>query len=157
MQAKRQVGSNIKPFIYSAALEKGYTLASILNDAPINQWVDSKWFDIEHINGDLHRISAKQAFKDMPANTAFAVQFYSQESQITRSEFLPNFILAAPGLDSKVIASTKTSVDNETQLELQPYLQPFTTDAQLQVSDDDETPWMGANYLYDSYTKPTFK
>ncbi|GAA0822883.1 PBP1A family penicillin-binding protein [Colwellia asteriadis] len=37
-QAKRQVGSNIKPFIYSAALEQGYTLASILNDAPINQW-----------------------------------------------------------------------------------------------------------------------
>ncbi|TGE83104.1 penicillin-sensitive transpeptidase [Pseudoalteromonas sp. KS88] len=38
VQAKRQVGSNIKPFIYSAALENGYTLASILNDAPINQW-----------------------------------------------------------------------------------------------------------------------
>lgn len=37
-QAKRQVGSNIKPFIYSAALEKGLTLASIINDAPINQW-----------------------------------------------------------------------------------------------------------------------
>jgi penicillin-binding protein 1A len=37
-QAKRQVGSNIKPFIYSAALEHGYTLASIINDAPINQW-----------------------------------------------------------------------------------------------------------------------
>lgn len=37
-QAKRQVGSNIKPFIYSAALNSGYTLASIINDAPINQW-----------------------------------------------------------------------------------------------------------------------
>ena len=37
-QAKRQVGSNIKPFIYSAALEDGYTLASIINDAPINHW-----------------------------------------------------------------------------------------------------------------------
>lgn len=37
-QAKRQVGSNIKPFIYSAALEQGYTLASLFNDAPINQW-----------------------------------------------------------------------------------------------------------------------
>lgn len=37
-QAKRQVGSNIKPFIYSAALDSGYTLASIVNDAPINQW-----------------------------------------------------------------------------------------------------------------------
>lgn len=40
-QAKRQVGSNIKPFIYSAALENGYTLASIMNDAPIHQWDSS--------------------------------------------------------------------------------------------------------------------
>ena len=38
IQAKRQVGSNIKPFIYSAALDNGYTLASLINDAPINQW-----------------------------------------------------------------------------------------------------------------------
>lgn len=37
-QAKRQVGSNVKPFIYSAALEHNYTLASIMNDAPIHQW-----------------------------------------------------------------------------------------------------------------------
>ncbi len=37
-QANRQVGSNIKPFIYSAALEHGYTLASVINDAPIHEW-----------------------------------------------------------------------------------------------------------------------
>lgn len=37
-QAKRQVGSNIKPFIYASALDNGYTLSSIINDAPINQW-----------------------------------------------------------------------------------------------------------------------
>jgi penicillin-binding protein 1A len=37
-QAKRQVGSNIKPFIYSAAIASGYTVAEVINDAPINQW-----------------------------------------------------------------------------------------------------------------------
>lgn len=37
-QAKRQVGSNIKPFVYSAALENNFTLASLVNDVPINQW-----------------------------------------------------------------------------------------------------------------------
>jgi penicillin-binding protein 1A len=42
IQAKRQVGSNIKPFIYSAALDNGYTLATLVNDAPINQWSGSK-------------------------------------------------------------------------------------------------------------------
>ncbi|WP_417686298.1 penicillin-binding protein 1A [Pseudidiomarina gelatinasegens] len=38
IQAERQAGSNIKPFIYSAALENGFTLATLVNDAPINQW-----------------------------------------------------------------------------------------------------------------------
>lgn len=37
-QARRQIGSNIKPFLYATALEQGYTLASLINDAPINQW-----------------------------------------------------------------------------------------------------------------------
>lgn len=36
-QAKRQLGSNIKPFIYAAALEKDYTLATLINNAPINE------------------------------------------------------------------------------------------------------------------------
>ncbi len=35
VQAKRQPGSNFKPFIYSAALEKGFTPASMINDAPV--------------------------------------------------------------------------------------------------------------------------
>lgn len=41
-QAKRQVGSNIKPFLYSAALDHGFTLATLVNDVPINQWDKSK-------------------------------------------------------------------------------------------------------------------
>ncbi|MDH5734775.1 MAG: penicillin-binding protein 1A [Gammaproteobacteria bacterium] len=35
VQAKRQAGSSFKPFIYTAALERGYTAASIINDAPV--------------------------------------------------------------------------------------------------------------------------
>lgn len=34
-QAQRQPGSAFKPFIYSAALDKGYTLATTINDAPV--------------------------------------------------------------------------------------------------------------------------
>lgn len=34
-QALRQPGSSFKPFIYSAALDKGYTPASLINDAPV--------------------------------------------------------------------------------------------------------------------------
>ncbi|MCP4766295.1 MAG: PBP1A family penicillin-binding protein, partial [Gammaproteobacteria bacterium] len=45
-QARRQPGSNFKPFIYSAALEKGYTAATIINDAPVvfdDDSLESTW------------------------------------------------------------------------------------------------------------------
>ncbi len=45
-QATRQPGSNFKPFIYSAALEKGFTPASIINDAPVvfdDPGLESAW------------------------------------------------------------------------------------------------------------------
>ncbi|WP_290650055.1 penicillin-binding protein 1A [Aquisalimonas sp.] len=46
IQAVRQPGSAFKPFIYSAALENGYTPASIINDAPVvfrDDALESTW------------------------------------------------------------------------------------------------------------------
>ncbi len=45
LQAQRQMGSAFKPMIFSAALEKGYTPASIIVDAPIvyNDEETGKW------------------------------------------------------------------------------------------------------------------
>jgi penicillin-binding protein 1A len=45
-QAKRQPGSNFKPFLYAAALENGFTTASIINDAPVvfeNSGLENTW------------------------------------------------------------------------------------------------------------------
>jgi penicillin-binding protein 1A len=45
-QARRQPGSSFKPIIYSAALEKGFTPASIINDAPVvfdDSELESTW------------------------------------------------------------------------------------------------------------------
>lgn len=45
-QAHRQTGSNLKPFIYAAALESGFTAATLINDAPIvfsDQQLESDW------------------------------------------------------------------------------------------------------------------
>ncbi len=45
-QAERQPGSNFKPFVYSAALENGFTPASIINDAPVvfeDSALESEW------------------------------------------------------------------------------------------------------------------
>ena len=35
-QALRQPGSSFKPFIYAAALEKGFSSSTVVNDAPIS-------------------------------------------------------------------------------------------------------------------------
>lgn len=45
-QAKRQPGSNFKPFIYSAALEYGFTAATLVNDAPVvfeDESLEASW------------------------------------------------------------------------------------------------------------------
>lgn len=45
-QASRQPGSSFKPFIYAAAFNKGYTLSSVFNDAPLsfyNPWSHDTW------------------------------------------------------------------------------------------------------------------
>jgi penicillin-binding protein 1A len=44
IQARRQTGSAFKPIIYASALDKGYTPASIIIDAPILfEWGNQKW------------------------------------------------------------------------------------------------------------------
>lgn len=45
-QAKRQPGSNFKPFVYAAALDRGFTAAKVINDAPIvfqDDQLESEW------------------------------------------------------------------------------------------------------------------
>ncbi len=55
-QAKRQPGSSFKPFIYAAALEKGFTAASIINDAPVvfeDAGLESSWRP-ENYSGEIY-------------------------------------------------------------------------------------------------------
>lgn len=64
MQAKRQPGSSFKPFIYSAALDSGYTPASLVNDAPIvfvDESVDKVWRPKNDTNTFLGPIRLREA------------------------------------------------------------------------------------------------
>jgi penicillin-binding protein 1A len=43
-QARRQTGSSFKPIVYASALDKGYTPASLVVDAPtIYEWGEKRW------------------------------------------------------------------------------------------------------------------
>lgn len=64
IQAKRQPGSSFKPFIYSAALDAGYTAASLVNDSPIvfvEQGMDRIWRPKNDNNTFLGPIHMREA------------------------------------------------------------------------------------------------
>ena len=62
-QSARQPGSSFKPFLYAAALNKGYSLATLINDAPIavddtsqvNMW---RPHNVDHTFGGPTRLKA---------------------------------------------------------------------------------------------------
>ncbi|WP_416220670.1 penicillin-binding protein 1A [Pseudomonas sp. BIOMIG1BAC] len=63
-QAKRQPGSSFKPFVYSAALDNGYTPASLVNDAPIvfvDEYLDKVWRPKNDNNTFLGPIRMREA------------------------------------------------------------------------------------------------
>ncbi len=64
IQAKRQPGSSFKPFIYSAALDAGYTAATLVNDSPIvftEQGMDRVWRPKNDNNTFLGPIRMREA------------------------------------------------------------------------------------------------
>lgn len=64
VQAKRQPGSSFKPFVYSAALDSGYTAATLVNDAPIilsDDYLSQKWRPKNDNNTFLGPIRMREA------------------------------------------------------------------------------------------------
>ncbi|PIW59077.1 family 20 glycosylhydrolase [Shewanella sp. CG12_big_fil_rev_8_21_14_0_65_47_15] len=112
--------------------------------------VDSGDFSIEHINGDLHKITPKASFRGFVANQVYRIEFYSKGSQITRSEFMPNFFVAM-GDKAQLIKSTQTRLDKETGLAEQDYLAPFNADKQFLLAKNDNTPFVDGPYLAEQY------
>lgn len=56
IQAERQPGSALKPFLYSSALDKGFTPATVVSGAPIvfeNQDIEEEWRP-ENFSGDFY-------------------------------------------------------------------------------------------------------
>lgn len=62
-QAKRQPGSSFKPYVWMAALQKGYTPATLVKDLPTMFYYDGKNWHAFDENADLYSLDlAKQSF-----------------------------------------------------------------------------------------------
>jgi penicillin-binding protein 1A len=96
-QAHRQPGSSLKPFIYSAALEKGYTAATVVQDKPLtftsSQTGDDAWSPKNYEDSYAGPTRIRKALAHSVNTVAIQVlddigPQYAQE-YLTRFGFLP--------------------------------------------------------------------
>jgi len=121
--------------------------------APIQSF-ESDEFSVKHINGDLHKISLKESFKGFTAGETKTLIFRAMFWSLSETDALPNYIISGTNIEPRVIVSTKPYTDNETGLEVLPYVVPFTDyEKQFKRSAVDSTQWLKAASLYERNTK----
>lgn len=106
-------------------------------------------FKLVHINGDLHQLTPKSTFSGFKAGETKKLKLWVNEVVLTESELMPNYWLSADHLAPALVLSTKTTVDKETGLELQPYVVPFAdTVKQIKSAANDINKYASPAWLY---------
>jgi hexosaminidase len=100
---------------------------------------DSDEFDIEFINGDLHRLIPTKKFKGFIANKAIDIKFRADNWQLAESDIMPNFYIVSGNLKPRLIRSTAIKKDETTRQEIMGFVQPFDDAKQFQRYDTDKT------------------
>lgn len=105
-QAKRQPGSSFKPFIYSAALDNGYTASTFIDDAPVvlvDEWTKEVWRPKNDSNTYLGPMSLRAALyrsrnmvsiRILQGLTIQPTLQYLMKFGFKREDLPPNFSLA---------------------------------------------------------------
>jgi len=70
--------------------------------------VKSPAFTIEHINGDLHKITPTAEFKGFEANSTVEINFIAEYWSLFETDVIPRYYVTAENAEPKVIASTDT-------------------------------------------------
>jgi hexosaminidase len=121
--------------------------------APIQSY-ESDEFSVQHVNGDLHKISLKENFKGFTAGETKTIMFRAAFWMLSETDAMPNYIVSADNIQPRVIASTKPYIDNETGLEVLPYVVPFTDyEQQFKRTSGDSTQWLNSAKLYERNAK----
>ena len=91
------------------------------------QWEGNEHFDIRHINGDFHVLTPNLAIE---TNTLYRIPMRSGFWSVSKSDVMPNYFIVAPDLEPRIIKSTVSQVDPDTQLSYLPHAGSFETDRQ---------------------------
>lgn len=115
----------------------------------------SKEFRIEHVNGDLHRISPTPEFTGFKPGEIKTIPFLAAFWHFAESDVMPNYYVVVDGLEPRVIVSTRAVVDAETGLEKLTFVAPFTDpEKQLKSKAGDATRPATAAVLFDENVAP---
>lgn len=94
--------------------------------------------DVEHVNGDLHRLLPNAAFTGWPAGHTQKVVMRLVYWSLSVSDALPNYYLAAEGLQARVLAATQPQTDAETGLEVLPFVSGYDQPDALRKAPDSD-------------------
>lgn len=121
--------------------------------API-QMETSPVFDIEHINGDLHKITATPEFEGFKAGREYQIDFKGGFWHLSQTDMMPNYYLVEAGKAPQVITSTVPVIDPETGLEQLPHAVPLTLEGRhFKRTPDDNTQPATAQWLFSENAK----
>ncbi|MFT5757456.1 MAG: hexosaminidase [Alteromonadaceae bacterium] len=113
------------------------------------QSFDSKEFAIEHVNGDLHKLSLNEHYKGFKQGETKTLVFRSVFWSLSEWDAMPNYIVSANNSEAKVIESTRPQIDAATGLETLPYVVPFTDyEKQFKRTAADSTQWLNSELLF---------
>ena len=98
-------------------------------------------FTIEHINGDLHKLTPTAEFNGFAANSTTEVNFIAEFWSLFETDVIPRYYVTAPDATAKVIANTDTE-------EMVDIIKPLTGENLKRVAGDNNV-FMNANNRYD--------
>ncbi|MDP2559534.1 family 20 glycosylhydrolase [Psychrobium sp. 1_MG-2023] len=118
------------------------------------QTFTSEGLTVEHINGDLHRLTLTDDKSTFKAGETKTIDFNAIYWSVSEHDAIPNYILQKEGFEPRIIASTKSFIDSETGLESLPFVKSYTdVENQFKRTPDDKTPWATTAVLFDNNAK----
>ncbi len=121
------------------------------------QSIESEEFTINHVNGDLHVIEPTDKFTGFKTNETKVITFYADFWSLSETDAMPNYIVVNNNDYAKVVNSTRAIIDEDTGLELLPFVMPYTdTERQFKRTKNDKTQRLTAERLYERNKKYDF-
>lgn len=129
---------------FSAPLPKDGWHIYFSHLSPI-QDVQSDYFHIKHVNGDLHKLSAKA---NIDTDQMYKIDLVSAFWSVSKTDVLPNYYFAYGNNQTAVIQATQEILNSDFDLPTLPHAGSFALAHQIKRNSDDRSQRHSAEFLY---------